>query len=151
MPNPVDYSESTYSLYQNEAYIVDGLSTLPADKDAASVQWGGTWRMPTMAEWGELINNCDWVKEGNGFRVYNHNDHSKSIYLPTTGYKGVDKGVVTTMNSGYCFYWTSNLVTSVQYHGSNAYSFVGGPNNDYKSIVAYSRYNGIPIRPVKAK
>nr|MCR4707194.1 hypothetical protein [Clostridiales bacterium] len=36
--------------------------TLEAADDAAAVNWGGAWRMPTGAEWEELCDkrNCKW-------------------------------------------------------------------------------------------
>ena len=41
--------------------IVDNRCILEVDDDAASVNWGSTWRMPTLTECRELINNCYWV------------------------------------------------------------------------------------------
>jgi hypothetical protein len=39
----------------------DGLMSLDATDDAVTSTWGGTWRMPTKAEWAELQANCDWT------------------------------------------------------------------------------------------
>lgn len=41
---------------------VDNLSTLQADDDAATANWGGTWRMPTYDEQKELFDGCDWER-----------------------------------------------------------------------------------------
>lgn len=148
-----DYSQSTYIHYKNNAYVVTGLQPLPAQYDAASQVWGGDWRMPTMEEWSDLINYCDWVEEGDGFRVYKKGStkKSESIYLPTSGYKITDKGSVTTMSLSYCTYWTSTLSTTVQYKGAKGMAFLGRPSSDYKTVTVYDRYQGMPIRPVKNK
>lgn len=48
----------------------DGLTTLEASDDAATVNWGGNWKMPTLEQVSELCNtsNCtnEWVKNYNG-------------------------------------------------------------------------------------
>ena len=48
--------------------FTDSKTTLDPEDDAASYQWGGSWRMPTEADWGELLNrnNCkwDWIDAG---------------------------------------------------------------------------------------
>ena len=36
----------------------DGKTTLDPEDDAAAVNWGGKWRMPTDDEWTELRENC---------------------------------------------------------------------------------------------
>lgn len=39
--------------------IVDSLSTLLPEDDAATVNWGSEWRMPTFEELSELWRYCD--------------------------------------------------------------------------------------------
>ena len=47
-------------------YTGNDMSELGREDDAASVNWGGSWRMPTLVEFNELMANCDgeWIKEG---------------------------------------------------------------------------------------
>lgn len=40
---------------------VDNLDELKDDDDAAHVNWGGKWRMPTYAQQKDLRNKCYWV------------------------------------------------------------------------------------------
>ena len=40
----------------------DGKDTLEPEDDAATVNWGGNWRMPTKYELKELYENCTWVR-----------------------------------------------------------------------------------------
>lgn len=64
-------------------------SVLPLDKDAANVNWGGTWRMPTKDEFEDLINKASssTVQYGSqyGFSLY---CQFETIFLPAAGYGG---------------------------------------------------------------
>lgn len=54
---------SSYKWYENGTYTKYGRKypTLDAEDDAAAVNWGGTWRMPTSIEFEELRNMCYWA------------------------------------------------------------------------------------------
>lgn len=43
----------------------DGKTVLEAEDDAAHVNWGGDWRMPTQEEIQELLDECAWTYENN--------------------------------------------------------------------------------------
>lgn len=68
---------------------VDNKIVLDKSDDAASVNWGGNWRMPTKAEQDELRSNCTWTwttENGvNGYTVKSK-ANGKSIFLPAAGY-----------------------------------------------------------------
>jgi len=53
---------------------VDNRTTLESSDDAAVVNWGGDWRMPTDAELTDLFCNCYWVwtdsYDGSGINGY---------------------------------------------------------------------------------
>ena len=72
--------------------IVDNKTILDLEDDAAAMNWGGSWHMPTHADWNELINteNCTWswiTNNGvNGYKVTSI-FNSKSIFLPAAGYR----------------------------------------------------------------
>ena len=77
---------------QSEGWIVskDGTYVLAPTHDAAHVQWGGAWRMPTYQELSALISNCDWswiTRNGvNGYAVRGRGVYSSnSIFLPCAG------------------------------------------------------------------
>ena len=40
---------------------VDNKQILEKEDDAAAVNWGGNWRMPTRAEQNELLTQCKWT------------------------------------------------------------------------------------------
>ena len=58
--------------------------------DAATANWGGSWRMPKSTELKELIDNCTWTwttQNGvNGYKVIGTNGNS--IFLPAAGLYG---------------------------------------------------------------
>ena len=69
---------------------VDNKTTLELEDDAAHVNWGGNWRMPTKAEFDELKNrnNCTWIwmfQNGvRGYKVISKNN-GNFIFLPSAG------------------------------------------------------------------
>lgn len=112
---------------------VDNKSRLDLTEDAARQTWGGRWRIPTKAEWEELINRCSWswTKENGktGYKVTGTNGNS--IFLPTeAGELGI--------------YWSANLK---QDEPPRAWSFVILSGN-YYMYGNYSRTNQNMIRPV---
>ena len=70
---------------------VDNKTVLAKTDDAATVNWGGSWRMPTDTEWTELRENCTWTwttqNSEYGYGVHGYRVTSKkngnSIFLPT--------------------------------------------------------------------
>ena len=112
--------------------------------DVAAANWGEGWRIPTIDEMQELIDNCDWewTKQNNvkGYKVTGENGNS--IFIPETGnWDG------STFNSGSCgnsCYWSSSpYVNSSAYFLSFNSSRLG--NNSY----SYNRNKGYSIRPVR--
>ena len=97
--------------------IEDNKVVLELEDDAASVNWGGNWRMPTKEEQDELRDSCEWVwttqKGVSGCQVIGPNGNS--IFLPAAGfmsygrltcYGDVPDGLVSDGSLGY--YWTSS-------------------------------------------
>ena len=59
---------------------VDNKTTLTLADDAARANWGGKWRMPTDAEWEELMNSCTWTWTTlNGVKGYTVNKIKKNM------------------------------------------------------------------------
>lgn len=90
------YSWDTYKYYEALSsyngrltkYTTPG-QILDKEDDAASVNWGGDWRIPKSEEWEELITKCKWnIAKVNGIsgvqivsRVSGHTN--ASIFIPT--------------------------------------------------------------------
>lgn len=126
----------------------DNLTSLVSSDDAASVAWKDGCRMPTQAEYQELIDNCHWVHyvDGSveGYWVYKKSsdaghEYSSSdprIFLPLKEYWS--STVYNTPNTG----------KSVCYFEKAYYLYM---NASAKEVRSYDRYDGKYIRPVKAK
>ena len=60
--NGTQTSQTKYNSYSDYGYngFVDYKTKLEPIDDIARVMWGEEWRMPTIEEFEELINNCTW-------------------------------------------------------------------------------------------
>ena len=153
-----NYSWETYK-YANGAYnkltkyctdasngdngFTDNKTTLDPEDDAACANWGGSWRMPTDAEWAELIANCTWTwttQNGiNGYQVASKTN-SNSIFLPAAGSR-----LFTDLNyvGDYGGYWSSSLY---ERNPNGAWSLYF--SSDGVSRGSSSRGRGLSLRPV---
>lgn len=67
---------------------------LDAAHDIATITWGEKWHTPSIDEWTQLAEQCDYErKEANesgygvaGYFFYNQKDHSKFIFLPVSSW-----------------------------------------------------------------
>lgn len=68
---------------------IDKKTELEESDDAANMNWGGIWRMPTDAEWTELLEQCNWawttINSVNGYKVMSKRN-GNSIFLPAAGF-----------------------------------------------------------------
>jgi hypothetical protein len=89
----------------------DGLTTLEAVDDAAVANWGGSWRMPTTAEFqalGAAVNTA-WTQVNNvyGILCTDKTDSSKTLFFPAAGFCA--NGNVERYDGDY---WSSSLYTN---------------------------------------
>ena len=140
------YGESPMRLFKyctkSDYGTVDNKTVLESADDAATVNWGGNWRMPTNAELTELCEQCTWTSATqngvNGHKVTGPNDNS--IFLPAVGHLYDSQ----LWEEGTGYYWSSSLYTDSP---SDAWYFRS--ENVYMSTVI--RCAGMLIRPVCAK
>jgi hypothetical protein len=109
--NGGDYKSQTKYCTRSDYGFVDNRTQLEMRDDAARVNWGGNWRMPTDAELTELHNNCIWTwttQNGvNGYKVTSKSN-GNSIFLPAAGcYRGSSLQFVCEVGE----YWSSSLDT----------------------------------------
>lgn len=133
---------STFTKYNNES----GKTVLDPEDDAAHVNWGGSWRMPTKAEWQELIDKCTWTwttQNGiNGYKVTSKKAGytDKFIFLPAAGNR--EDSDLNFVGSG-SVYWSSSLSEFDSYNAWYVYF-----NSDDHDFSYYGRYLGESVRPV---
>ena len=132
---------SSYVQYQ----IIDSLTVLMPEDDAATANWGEDWRMPTKEEWQELYQSTshEWTTQDGVNGMLFTAQNGNSIFLPAAGtysqsglnYEG-DQGM----------YWSSNLVTDFVSSLAWCFRFM---TDDYAMIYG-QRQNGYPVRPVRS-
>ena len=138
------------SMYDYESYAsTPGASltdSIPVDAkyDAARAYFGGTWRMPTDAEFAELFRKRyttnEWVTQNgvNGRRVTSK-INGNSVFFPASGYCD-GTSIDDEGGSGYC--WTSSFY-------SHTCAYLSSFDYDYVYPQNYcNRKYGFPIRPV---
>ena len=134
----------TFTKYNNEG----GKTVLDLEDDAAHVNWGGSWRMPTKVEWQELIDNCTWTwttQNGiNGYKVTSNKAGytDKFIFLPAVGRRYGSGGPYEVGHDG--FYWSSSLSED---YSHVAWSLFFDSNSRYLSDHGSSD-SGHSVRPV---
>ena len=152
-----DYSLATYKYangydkltkYCNNASygdngFTDNKTTLEPEDDAAHVNWGGSWRMPTDAEWAELIANCTWTwttQNGiNGYQVTGKTN-SNSIFLPAAGFRDATDLSLVGYDGDY---WSSSLCEYGPYYAWYLYFGSDSVRRNYNI-----RFYGLSVRPV---
>ncbi len=145
-----DYSSSNSATYgltssqlRSQGYI-DSYGNLTSQHDAATVNWGGDWRMPTYDELNELITQCTWTSTTqNGVKGYKVTSKTNGnyIFLPNAGYR---KGSSRNDDYYYGYYWSSKYDS---YSNYNAYYLSIYYLNQQNMSNKY-RYYGQSVRPV---
>jgi len=137
---------------------------LDPEDDAAHVNWGGDWRMPTIEECKELVDSCIWDSTTfNGVKGYvvKSKTNGNSIFIPAVGsYAGISNNpiigytdaenndVVERLHTG-C-YWSSTLSTNYSYRASILFFSVNKWFNEHRVDITYREW-GCPVRPVCPK
>lgn len=144
-----EYSWNSYTVpYGSSSYYsTNNHKVLDLVDDAAYVSWGGKWRMPTLDEMNELLNNCSWswsqINGVYGYKVTSKMSGytSKYIFLPAAGYRD---GTNSMSSGSDGMYWTSSLSTGGS-SSANALAF----NSSSRYIgSSSSRYFGFTVRAV---
>ncbi len=125
----------------------DDKAELDLEDDAAYVNWGPEWRMPSKAQFDELINSnyttTTWTTQNGVYgRLITSKSNGNSIFLPAAGYRYNDYFNDAGSSGGY---WSRTL-------------YENGPDYEWRlyfgsySITTgyYGRYRGLSVRPVRA-
>lgn len=130
-------------------FVGDGKRVLETEDDAATVNWGEKWQMPSQEQAKELTQNTtvEWTTLGDvvGLKVTS-NANGNSIFLPAAGYR-----YSTDTNSliEAVYYWTCSNAGNGKAH--EIYIRNANFNNYWSSAWNYSGniYEGLPVRPVR--
>ena len=141
------------SIYGYNGYT-DAKFGLDLEDDAAYVNLGGKWRMPTPNELNELINVCIWewtqINRVYGYKLTGPSGNS--IFLPASG---IWEGLNLSNSNISLRYWSSFLSEG---NTGDGWSMIGGGDGyiigengeAYYATTETSeaRFCGLPIRPV---
>lgn len=162
------YEKWNYKVYASPV-------VLGSENDVCAYLLGNGWRLPTVAEWQELIDNCTWkVGKDNDVDGYivtsNKGGASASIFLTYSGTIDGEENVEPRVSGGY---WSSELAydkgtiseSTSDEELSNSISYgdmTKAPQEEIKStkayglkisaegpsVVGYDRYLGLSVRAV---
>jgi peptidoglycan hydrolase CwlO-like protein len=138
---------ATKKTFSPNAYTINDreISSYAGDPqyDLATAQWGEGWYTPTLQQWEELIQYCDWdyvmINGINGVLFTSPKTYN-TIFLPSTGYTDDEtyKLKYTTYNLAY---WTSTGL-----HTNGAHSYIANYEQGYMTTT--NRYVAHCVRPV---
>ena len=131
--------ESCYSIGDNICF---------SQYDVAQKKWGGTWRMPTFKEFRELYNNCsiEWMQTAGQWGVKFTGTNGNSIFMPAVGY--LNDSNFSCEDEG--IYWSDEMNSSTYPSMAIAWNvYMGSSGTISGGAYYYSRYLGIPVRPVQ--
>lgn len=146
---------------------------LTAKNDVATAMWGGSWRMPTQADYTSLINACGggsspvavsetitqggiyWIPAGKTVDGMQYNvpgvlfvatgDISRRVFFPAAGNI---QGKARYSADEHVIYWTSELYTDVNTDASKANTLSVAYDHINERHHELSRYCGLSVRPV---
>jgi uncharacterized protein (TIGR02145 family) len=117
------------------------------DSDPCRSELGGNWRVPTQAEWAQIISNNTWVwqdRSPNGTSGYQikpgGTNKPTALFLPAAGGRYRNGGAQFDVGSSLGYYWSSTIV--------NTSSYRLGFSNVSSTTNAYNRSNGFSVRCV---
>lgn len=129
------------------------LAALSPEHDAATVNMGEDWRMPTVVECNELLKKCAWSdttivnEEGKSIQIYKVTGlNGNYILLPRTGLNGYP---------GSSTYYWSATPSALWYSqpGDCSYSmfvhYISDDPTSRNTHQRHTRYDGAPVRAVR--
>lgn len=134
-----DFSQSVYDTTTGAAVDAD----LSLDQDAARVNLGGPWRMPSFTEFQELVENCTTVwttLNGVYGRLFTSNVNGNTLFFPAAGYYD-GESLRNRGSNGY--FWSRNYQSA-----TNALYMFFDSSAVYPKGSSRSRYSGFTVRAV---
>ena len=151
-----NYAELTYAWNDYKGYFAyikyndaDGKTELEHYDDAATVNWGSDWCIPSKEQYEELIDQCNWtyttMNDVKGYLV-SSKSNGNSIFLPAAGIYSYDEVLKDGKYYTFAFSYASrevkdNILTT-------AWGLYINPSSEVK-MYWEMRYRGSSIRPVR--
>lgn len=125
--------------------FVDGKTELDPEDDAAYVNWGPSWRIPTYSQLGELISKCtsEWIQLNNVNGRLFTGPNGNTLFFPAAGrwWKNSRYG------AGLYVYAWSRTLNSYQTFDA-LYLYFGSEEMNCSTI---HRCYGFPVRAVRVQ
>ena len=147
------YYDTTYSIVtkyctSSSSGTVDNKTELEMGDDAATVNWGIEWQMPSLEQFSELINSeyttTTWTTlNGVNGRMIVSKSNGNRIFLPAAGYRN-DASLLSAGTFGR--YWSRSLNTDSPLYGRRLFF-----SSNNISADNYSRCSGQSVRPVRVQ
>lgn len=126
--------------------IVDGKTVLDRDDDAAFMNWGKEWCIPSEAQFLELKKECDWEwtrrNDVVGYLVTSKHN-SATLFIPLSGYRSGDSITTKSWGNGI---WLNELDHEFTDLALSCYKYL---RDGMGCWFAYSRCFGRCVRPVR--
>ena len=133
------YDENNSTTYEKKIGDIAGNPTY----DVARAEWRGSWRLPTRADFQELLSNCTWewtTHDGHeGYKVTSKKN-GNSIFLPAAGWRF---GTSSHYQGSCGYYWSATLDESDTYNSRTLYFY-----EDLRGTHWSTRSLGHSVRPV---
>ena len=127
---------------------VDNKTELEPSDDAATVNWGSNWQMPSFEQLKELYNSSytttTWaIFNGKYCRKITSKSNGNSIFLPPAGYRS---GTNFSESGNYGNYWSRSVAANNSRCVYSLRFYSGDINASY-----HGRDAGRSVRPVRVK
>ena len=145
--NGSDDTMTKYCTYMSSGYnsFVDNKIELEHDDDAATVNWGENWRMPSEEQMRELYNNCtlEWTAMNGVSGMLVTGSNGNTIFLPGAGYSADDSHISV---GKWCCYFSRTLCPYNSVTAEELSYYQSG----WGSVQSNYRYYGYTVRAVRA-
>lgn len=136
--------------YSGTTFVGDGKNVLDPEDDAATVNLGSIWQMPTKAQYEELLNEDNCTVENDavvgmikGTKVTSKTTRA-TLFFPAAGYYNNDTSY------GNCYYWTREH-NNINYSPATDKALSIHVGNYSALLYSRDRCYGMPIRAVRKK
>ena len=137
---------STWSTYGYNGFV-DNKTELDPEDDAATAKWGPEWRMPSLEQIQELLNNCttQWTtRNGVNGHLFTSNINGASLFLPAAGYRWGDE--LNDAAGSWGSYWSRTLCSITP---DSAYHLDFNYSGSVCGTWTADRYCGRSVRAVR--